>query len=180
MIKLINGRGQLGDALKQKLEYYSDIYEAYEKDIYIYHTWRLETKDKDEQEIEFDKFKTFVDEHKNDRIIFVSTYSNRDDWYVYHKQLSESYLLVNCPDGLVIKLPTFVGNHCDMFSIEKLNNGDVKPYGVMELISLENAVDNVYKFCNYNARPRVIRVDGEKISAELLYNIYKKLGVVSE
>ena len=179
MIKLINGRGDLGKVLKEKLEYYSQIYkDTYEKDVYIYHTWKLETKDEDEQKKEFDKFKNFVDEHKNDRIIFVSTYSTKDDWYVCYKELSESYLLVNCPDGLVIKLPTFIGRHCNMFSIEKLKNGSVKPYGTMELISIEDAVDNVYRFCNYNAKPKVIRIYGEKVSAELLYKIYKEIGVL--
>ena len=171
----MNGRGQLGDMLTKKLVSYSDVRD----DIYIYHTWRLDTKDYTEQFNEFEKFKNFVDEHKDDRIIFISTSSIRDTWYVHFKQLSEAYLLNVCEDCLVIKLPTFIGNHCDMFSIEKLKSGDVKPYGTMEIISIEDVVDKIYELCNYNGKLKIIDVDGEKVSAELLYNVYKKMGVVN-
>ena len=175
MINLINGRGQLGECLQTKLNLYSS-----KKDVYIYHTWKLDTKSYEEQTGELIKFKAFVDNHMSDRIIFVSTYSRRDDWYVQHKQLAEAYLLSNCSDGIVIKLPTFIGNHCDMFSIGKLKSGIVKPFGTMELISIEDAVDKIYEVCDYNGKLKIINVDGEKVSAKLLYNIYKKLGVLDE
>ena len=175
MFKIINGRGQLGTCLTDKLK--SNFVED---DIYIYHTWKLDTKSHEEQINEFNKFKTFVDNHQNDKIVFVSTYSERDDWYVYYKQLSEAYLLTNCSKCLIIKLPTFIGKHCDMFSTEKLKNGMVKPFGVMELISIEDAVDKIYELCKYSGKSKIIRVSGEKVSAELLYNIYKKIGVVCE
>ena len=172
----MNGRGQLGDVLTKELNNYSDVKE----DIYIYHTWRLDTKDYEEQFNEFEKFKNFVDEHRDYRIIFISTSSIRDTWYVHFKQLSESYLLNECKNCLVIKLPTFIGNHCDMFSIEKLKSGDVKPYGTMEIISIEDVVDKIYELCNYNGKLKIIDVGGEKVSAELLYNVYKKMGIVNE
>ena len=60
----MNGRGQLGDVLTKELNNYSDVKE----DIYIYHTWRLDTKDYEEQFNEFEKFKNFVDE-KNSNLI---------------------------------------------------------------------------------------------------------------
>ena len=48
MIKLINGRGDLGKILKEKLEYYSYVYrDTCQKNVYIYHTWRIETKDEE-------------------------------------------------------------------------------------------------------------------------------------
>ena len=47
MIKLINGRGQLGSFLKQ-LENIS-----IDKEIYIYHTWNIEDKSKNTQKKEF-------------------------------------------------------------------------------------------------------------------------------
>ena len=175
MIKLVNGRGQLGDVLVEKLDDYSNI----EDDIYIYHTWKLDTKDYKEQSTEFEKFKDFIDKHKNDKIIFVSTSSIRDTWYVHFKQLSESYLLNECKNGLVIKLPTFIGNHCVMFSIEDLRTNSVKPYGTMELITIDRAVDEIYNLCDYDGKLKIIKIDGEKISAELLYNIYKKMGILN-
>ena len=176
MIKLMNGRGQLGDVLTNELNNYLDV----KDNIYIYHTWKLDTKDYKEQFNEFEKFKNFVDEHKDDRIIFISTSSIRDTWYVHFKQLSESYLLNECEDCLVIKLPTFIGNHCDMFSIDRLKTNSVVPYGDMELITMEKAASEIYDLCGYDGKLKVIKIDGEKVSAELLYNVYKKMGIVNE
>jgi hypothetical protein len=175
MIKLINGRGQLGDVLKQKI----NLYDIDDYNVYIYHTWKLDTKSYDEQNLEFEKFKEFVDEHFKDKIIFISTFSEKDDWYVHFKQLSESYLLNHCKNALVIKLPTFIGNHCNMFSIEKLKKDKVKPYGVMELISIDKAVDEIYRLCSYKGKLKIIKISGEKVSAKLLYEIYKKMGVLN-
>ena len=121
MIKLINGRGQLGDVLEQKINLYNNFDGS---DTYIYHTWKLNTKSYEEQNLEFKKFKKFVDKHFKNRIIFISTFSEKDDWYVHFKQLSESYLLNYCKNALVVKLPTFIGNHCNMFSIEKLKKNE--------------------------------------------------------
>ena len=174
MIKLVNGRGQLGERLKDA----KDL--DYELDVYIYHTWKLDTKSYKEQSEELEKFKEFVKIHKDDKVIFISTKSVRDDWYVHHKQLAEAYLINNCSDCLVIKLPTFIGNHCDMFSLEKLKSGSVKPYGIMEIISIEESVDKIYELCNYKGKLKTINVDGYKVSAKLLYNIYKKIGVLDE
>ena len=54
MIKLINGRGQLGDVLEQKINLYNNFDGS---DTYIYHTWKLNTKSYEEQNLEFKKFK---------------------------------------------------------------------------------------------------------------------------
>ena len=46
----------------------------------------------------------------NVKIIFISTKSEKDSWYVYYKQMSESYLLQNSKDCLILRFPTIVGS----------------------------------------------------------------------
>ena len=180
MIKLVNGRGQLGDCINQLL--LNDYEKRYycEEDVYIYHTWKLDTKIEEEQKKEFTKFKYFVDTNFNNRILLISTASIKDDWYVHYKQLSESYLLNKCKKGLVVKLPTFIGSPCNMFSVEKLKGGLVEPYGSMELISVDEASIIILKNCFYEGKLKIIKANGEVISAKLLYDIYKKIGIVDE
>ena len=50
-----------------------------------------------------------------------------------------------------------------MFSIEKLKKNEVKPYGTMELISIDRAVDEIYKLCGYEGKLKIIKIKGEKI-----------------
>ena len=52
-------------------------------------------------------------------------------------------------------------------------------YGTMELITIDRAVDEIYNLCDYDGKLKIIKIDGEKISAELLYNIYKKMGILN-
>jgi hypothetical protein len=176
MIKLINGRGQLGDRLRSKLLDYSDINE----EIYIYHTWRMNTKLYDEQLREYEKFKNFVNDHKESKIILVSTYCDKDNWYVHFKQLSEAYLLSSCPKGIAIRVPTFIGKgkHCAMFDGAKLKKGLVKPFGTMRLIAVEDVADKVLELCRYNGHLKTIQIDGETVSAKLIFEIYKIMGIV--
>ena len=51
-IKLINGRGQLGEELKKRLIF---VQNAKQK-VFIYHTWHTENKEKDIQKQEYEKF----------------------------------------------------------------------------------------------------------------------------
>ena len=66
-----------------------------------------------------------------------------------------------------------------MFSIKKLKSGGVQPYGTMELITLDKAAEEIYNLCNYNGKLKIIKVHGDKVSAELLYNVYKKMGILN-
>ena len=91
MIKLINGRGQLGTSLNALVKAYKGT-----EVIYIYHTWNFIDKRQHIQEEEYNKFKKFVNEHKDKKIVFISTRSNNGDNYVKYKLLSEAYLLENC------------------------------------------------------------------------------------
>ena len=103
-VELKNGRGQLGSLLKLKLNNTNS-----ESKTFVYHTWNIDDKSKERQEKEYIKFKNFVDTNKDGKIVFISTKSQKNSWYVYYKQLSESYLIQNHIDSLVLRFPTIVG-----------------------------------------------------------------------
>jgi len=164
MIHLVNGRGQLGSELKK----YSGSQAL--NDVYVYHTWSVQNKTEKEQKQEYKKFQKFVDVHAEEKIIFISTKSQRETWYTHYKQLAEAYVLMHCEASLVIRFPTFVGKGI----VEKFKNNDAKPYGEMELISVEAAARSVIDVSSYDGIQKCIVVDGDKISAELVYNLVKR------
>jgi hypothetical protein len=120
MIKLINGRGQLGDLLKKEIDQVDT-----NKNVYIYHTWNIEDKSESAQRDCYNLFVKFVEERKDDRIVFISTASTTEDNYVLHKQLAEAYLISNVEDCLIIRLPTLIGKGV----IQKFKQGELKPFG---------------------------------------------------
>ena len=164
MIHLANGRGQLGDELKN----YSDTWGP--EDVYVYHTWNVQNKTEKEQKQEYKKLQKFVDSHIGEKIIFISTKSQRETWYTHYKQLAEAYVLIHCEASLVIRFPTFMGKGI----IEKFKNDDAKPYGEMELISIESAAKAVIGACAYSGIQKCIVVDGDKVPAQLVYDLVKR------
>lgn len=74
MIKLLNGRGQLGDALAERVE---GLRTALGEDIYIYHTWNIDDKSEQAQQRCFEDLMAFVSRNSKEKIVFVSTTSNR-------------------------------------------------------------------------------------------------------
>ena len=165
MMHLVNGRGQLGDELKK----YSDD-QTIDR-VYVYHTWNVQSKTEDEQNQEYKKFQKFVDAHAKEKIILVSTKSQRETWYTHYKQLAEGYLLTHCKTPLIIRFPTFIGKGI----IEKFKNDIASPYGEMELISIKAAAKAVVNACKYdNGLLKCIVVDGDKIPAQLVYDLVKR------
>lgn len=163
MVKLVNGRGQLGKVLSEKIKQ-----NEYNKNIYIYHTWNVLDKSEYKQIQEFAKFVLFVDEHVNDKIVFVSTCSKRSSFYSKSKLKAEKYLLDNCDKGVIVRLPTFI---CKGI-LTDLKEDKIKPYGILELISLQEAADAILKAIDENNK-KTISIEGEKISAQNVYNILK-------
>ena len=104
MIHLINGRGQLGEQLKQVL-----INHQTSEEVYIYHTWNVQDKAEMPQQEEYKKLQSFVDTHCNQKIIFISTKSEKETWYTHYKQLAEAYVLLHCKQSIIVRLPTIVG-----------------------------------------------------------------------
>lgn len=158
MITLINGRGQLGTEISKQLDAMQLIYPH---NVFIYHTWNIENKEKHLQELELEKFKSFVDSNKNEKIIFISTTSQKESWYVQYKQLAEAYLLQNCKHGFVLKFPTLIGKGI----ILDLKNGLAKPHGEIELMSVIRAATQVIEKINYNGLVKNFTFKGEIVKA---------------
>lgn len=120
-MKLINGRGQLGEALSQM-----DIPAT------IYHTWNHLDKTEETQKECFENFKTYREEHPDEKIVFISTSSDKDNPYVRYKRKAEELA-----DG-VVRLPILIGKG----ACERLRNGE-DAYGYMELTTIEDAAETV-------------------------------------
>lgn len=160
MIKLVNGRGQLGNALSNKISNFNTTKE----DIYLYHTWNIDDKSKSNQIKEYNKFVSFVDNHKDKRIVFVSTSSQKNNWYNYYKHLSESYLLINNENSVIIRLPTLVGKGV----FESFRDRDIGAYGQIELMLIEDAADVILEKCVTDSKIKNFHISGEKVSAKVV------------
>jgi len=159
MIKLINGRGQLGMALNELVEE-----KKLDEDVLIYHTWNVLEKEEEPQKKEFEKFKRFVDENLDNKILFTSTYSEKENFYTFYKQLSEAYLISNHKQGYVIKLPTLIGKGiCERFREDR-----AEPSGIMELMTIEEAAREVMRLVEYKGVVRSFRIEGHRIPATLV------------
>ena len=164
MINLVNGRGQIGSALADRID---EI--KIDKEVFIYHTWNVWQKDFSSQKIEYQKFKKFVDKNKNSgRIIFISTASEGENYYVFYKQKSEAYLILNCEDCVIIRLPNLIGNK-GIFS--RLKNKEARPYGEMEVLSMQSAAQKIIEMASYDGLVKSHTCRGEKISASTLNSI---------
>jgi hypothetical protein len=164
MITLLNSKGQLGTVLKEQIKSFETT-----KNVFIYHTWNVWDKNVDPQKKEYDKFKTFVDDNKDKgRIIFISTYSEGNNYYVHYKQKSEAYLLSNCEDCLIIRFPNLIGNK-GIFN--RLKNKECEPYGEIEIMSLEEASTKILELINYDGLVKSFTVKGETINVVTLNKI---------
>ncbi len=110
-----------------------------------------------------------MDEKYNEKIVFISTRSQKETWYTHFKQLSEIYLLTKCEKGLVIRLPTFVGTPSKLFSVDQ----EIKTFGKVELISIESAANKIIEICNKDTILKTIDIKGEEVSAQLVREIVK-------
>lgn len=161
MIKLINGRGQLGCKLSflQKL--------ATEAKIYIYHTWNINDKSEKTQEEEYNKFVEFTDSHKDFKMIFISTLSNKKNFYTFYKLKSENYLLSKNPKGIVIRLPTIIGKGV----FEDFKNGSATPHGDFYLCTMNDVVNFIESSIQSEASNKIFELTPEKISAKVVYEL---------
>lgn len=169
MVRIINGRGQLGEKLQQ----YTHIKGIL--DIAIYHTWQVtysgdsNMSEEMVQLNEYNKLVEFSKQNPNTKIIFISTNSQRNSWYTHYKEKAEAYLLVNHDSCIILKFPAFIGKGI----LPKLKSGEIKPYGTMELITLDKAAEVVEKYIYYDGLKRVFTIEGEKIEAKTVLEILK-------
>lgn len=162
MIKLINGRGQLGDRLKKAIKC-----DNTQENIVIYHTWNIEDKSEVVQRLEYEKFANFVNNNKEKKIAFISTSSQKDNWYNYYKHLSEAFLLTNCEKCVIIRLPTLIGK--GVFPL--LKSKEIEPIGKFNLISLDKAVKIILQKIKEENIVKTFHIVGENISAESVSEI---------
>ena len=164
MIKLINGRGQLGQVLVKQL---TEDGAPSPVSTYVYHTWNIQDRSKSAQVAEYRKFKLFVDQHDESKIIFVSTTSEKDCWYVHYKNLAESYLLQNCENGIVVKFPILIGRGI----LTKLRNEEVEPYGEMGLVCMKDAADKILELASYDGAVKIFTYNGEILRATTVQDL---------
>ena len=164
MIKLINGKGQMGDILRKNI-HLVDL----DKYVYIYHTWNIDDKSIEVQKKEYEKFKKFVNKYKYNRIVFISTASHKESEYVKYKQLSESFLIENCKDCVILKFPTLIGKGV----FYDFKNGTKEPEGEMEIMSLKEAAEKILEKINYSGVLKSFYFKGHKIDANLVYEMVR-------
>ena len=171
MIRLSNGRGQLGEKLNERFSNF-----PIEEDIIIYHTWKvpylynsLLGEEEQIQIHEYEKLTQCSQNNPNSKIIFISTNSNRSTFYTYYKELSEAYLLLNHKNCVILKFPFFIGKGI----IQKIKNKEIEPYGITEVITLNKVVDTIEEYIVYNDLKRVFTIPGEKIEAKTISEILK-------
>tara|TARA_R100001082_G_scaffold110143_1_gene89141 strand:+ start:15168 stop:15668 length:501 start_codon:yes stop_codon:yes gene_type:complete len=163
-VKLKNGKGQIGSLLNKKI---NDL--DFNQEIIIYHTWNIDDKSFDKQQQQYIKFKNFVLENKNKKIIFISTNSEKESEYVRFKQLSESFLIQNCEKCLILKFPTLIGKGIFM----DFKNNTKQPYGIMNIMTLESACDLVIENLKYDGVLKTKTFEGHKIHADLVYDMVR-------
>lgn len=154
---LINGRGQVGSCLSK---YHKKI-----KNYDIYHTWNFLDKSYKTQKQEFTKLKNFLDSHDGKRkIIFISTKIKSKSHYYKFKIKAEKLIKKNSSNNLIIRLPSLIGKGI----FDKLSKKLVKPFGIIEFVSIEEACDFIVKSLK---KEGVLICDGWKVSAENLSKI---------
>lgn len=169
MVKLVNGRGQLGERLQHLTQLKTLL------DVSVYHTWQVtysgdsNTSDEMTQFNEYNKLVKFSKKNPNTKIVFISTASQRNSWYTHYKEKAEAYLLENHDSCVILKFPAFIGKGI----LPKLKAGEIKPYGTMELITLDKVAETVEEFVYYNGLKRVFTIEGEKIEAKTVLEILK-------
>ena len=161
-IVFLNGRGQLGEELQTKIYYDGD------EDIHIYHTWNIDDKSEFAQRKEFEKFKEYVIQNKNNHIIFISTLHTEYGEYLKYKIKAELYLWENTDNGQVIRLPYMIGKGL----CKKIRDDDYKPYkGNVVINTFSEVVKNIYDCILY--KKRLVIADYHIIDSGLLYELVK-------
>ncbi len=156
MIELLNGRGQLGIAMQQRIAEYS-----FNTDVSILHAWEFVDKSEATQMAQFDKFRSCLAK-AHGIPLFVSTLSRGSTPYVRWKVAAESETLAT--GGSIIRLPCIIGKGI----CANLKAGIVEPFGSIELVSLKHAVEEVLCTASKIGSPKVYSVSGEMVSAKIV------------
>lgn len=156
-MKLINGRGQIGEELKRR---------KIKSDWIIYHTWNFRDKSEDVQIGEYERFIKFVDKNKTKKIVFISTKKDTCNHYVGYKRAAELYLAAKIKRSIIIRLPNLLGKGI----CQELKDDTKKPFGDIEIMTVERACDVIISIIKLDCQP-MYEIAGTKISAYLLHSI---------
>ena len=163
MVKLINGRGQLGEALRELIKNDNGVSCP---DCVIYHTWNIDDPSEEAQRNEYDKFVKFVEVYKDDTIYFISTKQGREIHYLHYKLKSELYLIENVKNGHIIRIPKLVGKGiCADFRDKK-----IKPFNELEdIITPEEAAMEI--LCLLDTNYVMNYVVGDLVNKKTIYSL---------
>ena len=152
-MRLVNGRGQLGEALA-RLDVPSDAI--------VYHTWNCTDKSEAAQRACYDRFLAFREANPG-RLVFISTSTENDSPYLTYKRKAEPFA-----DG-VVRLPTLIGRGiCERMRDDPM----VDIWGVMELLSVTHAALDVVDYINAE-RTDVLSVRGTMVPASLVAELIR-------
>lgn len=133
-MKLVNGRGQLGEHLNDMLF----KLDGHFNDVIIYHTWNFCDKTAVTQAEEVEKLREFLDKTpKQKKVIFISTTTENESSYLRCKREAERLVLAHNSFNLVVRLPCIIGK--GVFS--GLRDGELDPYGNINFTSMREACD---------------------------------------
>ena len=160
-VQLNDGLGQMGSVLKaMKIQC--------KKPTVIYHTWIPWDKTEDTQRRCCWDFIRFVENNQNKRIVFISTSTQIPSPYLKYKRQAERFLVDNHRDYKILQFPQIVGKGI----CSKFKDGTAKPYGTMEVLSMEKAV-KIIKLEFARDYPKSLCCFGTRIPAELVYKLIK-------
>jgi hypothetical protein len=162
MLILFDGKGQLGTVLEKHIN-------EIDREVHIHHKWNFLDKSEEKQRQIYKTFEKYVDAHRNDEVYFISTAINNQSSYLEYKRKAESYLLKNCVNGHVIRLPNMLGRGiCNDFREDRK-----KPFGDIELITIQDATSAILKIICSGVPEEINTVEGEKISASMVYDLIR-------
>ena len=159
MVKLINGRGQLGRELsKAKKPGYDCI---------IYHTWNIDDHSEIMQAREYGKFVDFVNHNLDENIYFISTKQGQQG-YLHYKLKAELYLLEVTETGRIIRIPKLIGKGiCADF-----RNGKIFPFDeIEEIMTPGDAAIEIMNMLSSNKRMNI--VTGTLLNKKIIYELIR-------
>ena len=161
MIKLIDGKGGLGRALKKRLKYYKHL------DCIIYHTWNLHDKSIQGQWNEFDKCIKKTCDYKKKKIVFISTLNDNWSSYLKYKYETEKWILGTSEISKVIRIPSIIS---DMGIFKRcLKNKPTN--GKIEISTYDIIAEKILQSIDNNKRLEFIH--GDMIEASTIYELIK-------
>jgi hypothetical protein len=157
MVRLVHGRGQLGEALAAALQFMH-----VGTDCDIYHTWDIDDKSAESQEYELGKFIVYCNAHRDRRIVLISGIHEHFDHYLTAKLKAEVHLLDHTDNGMVIRLPYMIGKGL----AQRLKDGKPFTRGAVEVSTFDAMARRVLDCITLPARFHVLH--GDMVQVELL------------